>query len=133
MGFEALQRLDAISGWEAIGTDEHDSTVATFVGGARCVVPTKQETRDDIVHIWQGVHELVEPEDGEPYETFYFEGYDEDEVPDDAMYVVQFHPENKDGINSEVVTLGSAFAANYGEAIDIAQNFIEQRKDGSLN
>lgn len=122
MGFEALDRIENASGWQVIQTDERDSTVATFAGGAKCVVPTAEDERDDEILIWQGVSELHETAAKNVHKVFIFEGYED--IPHGAMYVVQLHPTGDDS------TVAHEFAKSHDEAVDIVMDFIEQRKDG---
>lgn len=122
MGFEALNRIDSASGWEVIDTDDRDSTVATFAGGANCVVPTADDERGDEILIWQGVSELHETSAKNVHEVFIFEGYED--IPHGAMYVVQFHPNGDDSV------VAHEFAQSHDEAVDIVLEFIEQRKGG---
>lgn len=84
------------NGWNELSEDTYSSTVAFFKGGGKCVVSLENATRGDEVLIWQGVPKLIE-NDEEPYEITVFDGFDEDEVPDGADYIVETHKSNQEG------------------------------------
>lgn len=118
------QDIGVASGWEDLGEDDRNSTVAFFKGGARCVVETNGAERGDEVLIWQGVPKLVEEGEDAPYEITVFDGYDEDEVPDGADYIVTTLKNDRDA------PVNGRFVQNIGEARDAAREEVQKVTNG---
>lgn len=121
-----MSSMNTPNGWEELSENEYSSTVAFFKGGGKCVVEIDNATRGDEVLIWQGVSELVEEGEGAPYERTVFEGFDNDEVPDGADYLIEVHKNGQDR------PVNHRFGMDLSDARDIAFEEMEKLNSGTL-